>query len=601
MDFELLVHVARRERLFYSDDVIEEVRYLNDIVDVVSSYNIALKQRGGNFLGLCPFHNEKTPSFSVSSDKQMYKCFGCGEGGNVYSFVMKMDNVEFKEALTTLAGRINYNLPKLNGSLQSKMENLSKERYFEINRLAARFFYETLMSDEGIDARKYLESRKISNKSIAKYGLGYSGNKSALYTYLTDLGYEANDLLTLGLIVKSKSEDKYFDRFFNRLMFPIIDDRSNITGFGGRVTGAGEPKYLNSKETPVFDKSKNLYGINIARKTRSRELVLVEGYMDVIALFEGGFENVVASLGTSFNQSHARVLKKYCDSVVLAFDGDQAGVLAALKAMPIIEKNGIRVKVFSTDDAKDPDDYIKKFGADKLKEQFKNAKSSMAFKIECLLKKYDIDKPDESVMFTKDAVKILSDIDNLIEQDVYLRQIVSLTGISEPAIKSELAKAGKSLDAPPKKRLVKQPVTAPKLSKADAESCKRLLRLIAYEPKIREAVVRHLSPEEIHIEIYRDIFVEIIKPDFDNKQIYPAELSSRFETLEWQKEIADIFVLNDDEYLSATEKEINQLVKKIKEYHIKQYKVDEKDLKSLEIKANMQKSLSVLNIKISDG
>ena len=587
-----------------SNDVIEEVRYGNDIVDVVSSYNISLKQRGGNFLGLCPFHNEKTPSFSVSADKQMYKCFGCGEGGNVYSFVMKMDNVEFKEALTMLAERINYKLPELSSyGRNQKAKSENKDRYFEINRLAARFFYDILMSSEGEIARKYLESREISNKTIVKYGLGYTGDSSGLYTYLTELGYTAAELMTLGLIAKSKTEEKYFDRFYNRLMFPILDDRGNVTGFGGRIIGSGEPKYLNSKETPVFDKSKNLYGINIAKRNRSRELVLVEGYMDVITLFQGGIENVVASLGTAFNQTHTRILKKYCDSVILAFDSDTAGITAALKSIPLISQNGLKVKVFSTSDAKDPDDYLKQFGADKLKEQLKNAKSHITFQIECLLKKYDIKKPDESVMFTTDAVKVLSGINSAIEQDVYLRQIVDLTGISETAIKAELAKTGTAAPhaAPKRIRPPAKPFKPNRPGKGVTEAYKRLILITAYEPTAREAVAKHLEPDEIHIDIYRDIYGEITKPDFKGAVIYPAELSSRFETTDEQREVADIFLSNDAGYISTTEKEVNGLVKKIKDYHINQYIAAANDDESLKNLENMRKTFANLNIKVSDG
>ncbi|MCL2873776.1 MAG: DNA primase [Defluviitaleaceae bacterium] len=592
--------------MLYSDDVIEEVRYGNDIVDVVSSYNISLKQRGGNFLGLCPFHNEKTPSFSVSSDKQMYKCFGCGEGGNVYSFVMKMDNVEFKEALNMLANRINYKLSQTdNLHRQRKAGNDNKDRCFEINKLSARFFYDTLMSEAGEIARKYLDNRKISKNTIVKYGLGYSGNSGELYTYLTDLGYDPNELVSLGLIVKSKNEEKYFDRFYNRLIFPILDGRGNVTGFGGRIIGSGEPKYLNSKETPVFDKSKNLYGINIARRNRNRELILVEGYMDVVALYQGGIENVVASLGTSFNQNHVRVLKRYCDSVILAFDSDQAGITAALKAMPIIAQNGLRVKVFSTNEAKDPDDYIKKFGKDKLKEQFSNAKSGITFQIECLLKKYDIKKPDESVMFTTDAVKILSEIDSSIEQDVYLRQVVDLTGISDFAIRTELAKTGKTLSPPVKPRRIKPPtevlMSASKPNKAVTEAYKRLIMIMAYEPQVRNEVSKYLSIDEIHVDIYRDIFSNIFELCFKNEQIYPAEFLNRFETPEDQKVVANIFLSNDDIYISTTEKEVNGLVKKIKDYHINQYMVGANDDESLKNLENMRKTFVDLYIKISDG
>ena len=350
--------------MYYPEEIIEEILSRNDLVDVVSEY-VRLKKQGSSHFGLCPFHNEDTPSFSVSPDKQMYYCFGCQSGGNVFTFIMQMENYSFVDAVKYLAARANIDLPQAEYSEEVKKELKEREIVLNIHKETAKYFYSNLQSQRGKLADEYLRSRKVKDKIRKLFGIGYANADYAdLYKYLLYKGYSEEMMLISGLIIPRKKGKGYIDRFRDRIMFPIFDVHNNIIGFGGRVLDDSLPKYMNSPETILFDKSKNLYGLNYARTAKEENILIVEGYMDVISLYQAGFKNVVASLGTAFNYQHAALLKRYTNEVVLVYDSDAAGIKAALRAMPILSSVGLKIRVLQIPGEKDPDDFIKEKGAE---------------------------------------------------------------------------------------------------------------------------------------------------------------------------------------------------------------------------------------------
>ena len=377
---------------YYSDELIEEVRSRNDIVDVIGSY-VRLKKKGSTYFGLCPFHNEKTGSFSVSPNKQMYYCFGCGAGGNVFTFLMQYENFTFGEAMQSLADRVGIELPQQEMTSAQRREADRRTRLLEINKEAAKYFYTLLRSPRGQKAYQYFKKRELSDETMQKFGLGYSDQYSDdLYRYLRKKGYDDDILKDSGLITIDEVRGGH-DKFWNRAMFPIMDVHNRVIGFGGRVMGDGEPKYLNSPETRIFDKSRNLYGLNIARTTRKNQLLLCEGYMDVIALHQAGFDNAVASLGTALTSGHANLLKRYTKEVYLTYDSDGAGVKAALRAIPILKEVGIVTKVINMRPYKDPDEFIKALGAEEYQKRIDEAENSFLFEIRIMQENYDMNDP----------------------------------------------------------------------------------------------------------------------------------------------------------------------------------------------------------------
>lgn len=364
--------------MLYPEELVEEIRARNDIVDVVSGY-VKLQRKGSSYFGLCPFHNEKSPSFSVSPGKQMYYCFGCGAGGNVFTFLMEYENYTFPETLKALADRAGISLPEREYSQEEKKQQDLKSRLLELNKMAARYFYYQLRSENGRQGLEYLKSRQLSDETIKSFGLGFANKYSNdLYNYMKKQGIGDELLRESGLMNVDEAKGMY-DKFWNRVIFPIMDVNSRVIGFGGRVMGDGKPKYLNSPETPIFDKSRNLYGLNVARTSRKKNILVCEGYMDVISLHQAGFRNAVASLGTALTTQHAGLLKRYTDEVVLTYDSDDAGTRAAMRAIPIVKAAGLSAKVLHMQPYKDPDEFIKALGAEKFQERIDKAENSFMF------------------------------------------------------------------------------------------------------------------------------------------------------------------------------------------------------------------------------
>ena len=427
--------------MYYPDEVIEEVRMKNDIVDVISGY-VKLQKKGANYFGLCPFHNEKSPSFSVSPGKQMYYCFGCGAGGNVLTFVMEYENYTFQEALQSLADRAGVTLPKMEYSKEAREQAEFRARLLEVNKLAANYFYYQMKQPQGKIAYEYFhDKRKLTDETMLRFGLGYSNKTSDdLYRFLKEKGYDDAFLSQTGLVTIEERGGR--DKFWNRVMFPIMDVNNRVIGFGGRVMGDGEPKYLNSPETKLFDKSRNLYGLNYARTTREKYMLVCEGYLDVISMHQAGFTNAVASLGTAFTSQHAGVLKRYTDQVILTYDSDGAGIKAALRAIPILRDAGISARVLNMKPYKDPDEFIKNKGADAFKERIAQAKNSFLFEIDVLKRNYQLEDPEQKTKFYQETAKKLLQFGEPLERDNYIQAVSREQMIKEEELRQLVNRLG---------------------------------------------------------------------------------------------------------------------------------------------------------------
>ena len=436
---------------FYSDEIIEEVKSANDIVDVISQY-VTLKRKGNTFFGLCPFHREKTSSFAVAADKQIYHCFGCGEGGNVIRFVMKIENIGFKEAVEHLADRAKITLPNTDYSDKEmsqdelKMREFHKNQMYAINKDAGRFFYDNI-SKSNI-AKEYINKRKIDIATVRKFGLGFALDDNGLSKFLLSKGYKEEDIIATGLVGKTEKGFLY-DKFKNRFMFPIFDIRGRLVAFGGRTLESKEvmkeqhiPKYVNSPENLIYTKGKHLFGLNLAKKTseKMKRILVVEGYMDVITPHQYGITNVVASLGTALTESQGRLLRQYAEEVVLSYDSDEAGQKAIMRGLEIMQSLGVSAKVLQMEGAKDPDEYVLKYGAAKFEKLIDNSISLVEYKVKILKSKYNLSDTTEKIKFLNKMADILSKVDNNIERDIYIDKLSKELGVGKEAINAEVEK-----------------------------------------------------------------------------------------------------------------------------------------------------------------
>lgn len=420
----------------YSEKLIDEIRNSNDIVDIISQY-VILKRSGRNFFGLCPFHKEKTPSFSVSPDKQIFHCFGCGAGGNVIHFISKIENVDFKESLEILADRVGIKLPTLENNVDSKRLEL-KEKVYEINKLVATYYHETLYKPQAKPAQEYVKKRKLDNKALKEFCIGYAENANVLYKMLKEKGFTEEEILASDLVIKKGNS--YVDRFKNRLIFPIQDIRNRFIAFGGRVLDNSLPKYINSPENIVYSKARNLYGLNVAKNTKTRKLIIVEGYMDTVSLHQRGIDNVVASCGTALTEAQGRLLRKYAEKVIISYDSDSAGQAATLRGLEILNNLGCDIRILQMEGAKDPDEYVIKYGNGRFNDLVENAISLVEFKIKVLKKGLNIENTNDKIKFMNEIAKILGEVDNKIEQEIYIDKISSDYNISKEAIYAQINK-----------------------------------------------------------------------------------------------------------------------------------------------------------------
>ena len=419
------------------DRFLDELIARTDIVDLVSE-SVRLTKKGRNYWGLCPFHSEKTPSFSVSADKQIYKCFGCGKGGGAINFVMELDNLPFRDAVALLAKRAGLEVPDSGSSAGAKER---REKLLTINKQAARTFHRWLYAPEGADGLAYLQRRGLSRRTLTSFGLGFAPNRwDALIQELGQQGYDKRDLLDAGLAVSSQ-DGRIYDRFRNRVMFPIIDIRGEVIGFGGRVMDDSTPKYLNSPDTPVYNKSRNVFALNIAKKSKAGRVILTEGYMDTISLHQAGFDSAVASLGTSLTPEHAQLLSRYFPEAIIAYDGDGAGVSATQRAIPLLERAGMKVRVLRVTGAKDPDEFIKQFGRDAFLRLLDQSENQVDYRLEQIRKKYDLSDDSQKVGFLQEAAQLLSSLPSAVEREIYGRHAAETAGVSPEAVAQEVKKA----------------------------------------------------------------------------------------------------------------------------------------------------------------
>jgi DNA primase len=519
----------------YSQDVLEDLRQGNDIIDVISQY-VQLKQTGANHMGLCPFHNEKSPSFSVSAQKQLFHCFGCGESGNVFSFVMKIENLGFLDAVKFLADRISYSLPAFGGADSASITE--KNQMFDIYKLAARYYYDALQGPRGKQAAAYLDSRRITPAARRRFGLGVSA-QGGLGDMLAQKGYDTEFLIRAGLVIRdNRDESRHYDRFRNRLIFPIFDVSGKVISFGGRILGEGQPKYMNSPETPIFDKSRTLYGLNYARQAKADTMILVEGYMDVIALHQAGFTNTAAALGTAFTANAARILSRYCKQAIVLFDGDTAGIKATLRATRYLYLAGIAARVAVLPGAKDPDEYIINFGPKALGSCLDRAIDFVEFEIETARKKYNLDITAQKVGFLKEAARILKGLNTAIERDSYIRDISAKYAIDQAAMREHIGSDEGEVISLPAAGRRNRPVGQ---TKAFADAASHILYSMAQEASLCGKITARLDAHEMVSPLYIKLYNAIAAARLRGGEIALADVITAMEDAQEQKAAAAVF------------------------------------------------------------
>lgn len=572
--------------MYYSDELIEEIRTRNDIVDVISGY-VRLQRKGSSYFGLCPFHNEKTPSFSVSREKQMYYCFGCGAGGNVYTFLMQYENYSFVEAVRYLAQRAGIQLPETEYSEEVKKKADLKASILEVNKEAARYYYVQLRSKRGAAGYRYLKNRGLSDETIRTFGLGFATKFSRdLYQYLKSKGY-TEDLIRQAGLISTDEKNGIYDKFWNRVIFPIMDANSRVIGFGGRVMGDARPKYLNSPETPVFDKSRNLYGLNRARISRKSYFLLCEGYMDVITLHQAGFTNAVASLGTALTSGHASLIHRYVREVYLTYDSDEAGTRAALRAIPILREAGISAKVVRMEPYKDPDEFIKTLGAEEYEKRIQSAKNGFMFTIEMLSKDYDLESPEGKTEFFRETAKRLLVFEDELERNNYIEAVSDTYKVSTESLEKLVAKMAVSTGMARPVTRPKKPASEKKLHKEDGMliSQKVLLTWMLENNKLFDKIMHYISPDDFTGELYRTV-ASLLYEQRKKGELNPAAILDHFTQEEEHREAAALFHTKIRELRTKEEEEqaLKDTILRVKTHsiNVKTMNLDPADMAGLQ-------------------
>ncbi len=588
--------------MFYPEDIVEEVRTKNDIVDIVSGY-VKLQKKGSNYFGLCPFHNEKSPSFSVSPSKQMYYCFGCGAGGNAITFLMEYENYSFPEALQVLADRAGVELPKEEMTKEARAQADLRATLLEINKLAANYFYYQLKQPQGKIGYDYLTGRKLSDATILHFGLGFANKTSDdLYRYLKSKGYKDEILKETGLV--SIEERGTHDKFWNRVMFPIMDVNNRVIGFGGRVMGDGTPKYLNSPETKLFDKSRNLYGLNYARSSRKKYMLICEGYMDVIAMHQAGFTNAVASLGTAFTSQHAMLIKRYTDQVILTYDSDGAGVKAALRAIPILKEVGISCKVLNMRPYKDPDEFIKNMGAEAFQERIDQAQNSFLFEIEVLKRDYNLEDPEQKTNFYNAVARKLLEFPEALERDNYTQAVAREQFIPYQDLKQLVSRLSSRI-VPGAEQTQPREEFTPRERKKEKEDGTRqsqrlLLTWLIENPKLFDKIEGIITPDDFREDLYHQV-AQMVFDGHARGDVNPAGILNHFINDEEQyKEVAALFNASLKESLNNEEqkKAFSETVIKVRKHSLDEASRNASDIETLQKIIQAQSALKTLHISL---
>ncbi len=543
--------------MYYPEELVEDVRQRSDIVDIVGSY-VRLTRRGANYVGLCPFHNEKTGSFSVNKNLQIFKCFGCGKAGNVLTFVMEYESMSFPEALKLLADRAGVSLPEAEPSEEEKRRRNFREKLLEVNKEAAKFFYMMLRSEQGATALKYFKNRGLSDEIMKSFGLGYAGRQSdGLYRYLKSKGYPDELLKQTGLV--TLDERGAYDKFWNRAIFPIMDMNGKVIAFGGRIMGNAEnaPKYLNSPETAIFEKGRNLYGLQLAKHSRRNCILLCEGYMDVIALHQAGFNNAVASLGTALTPYQAKLISRYVKEAVITYDSDGAGVKAALRAIPILKEAGIAVRILDMKPYKDPDEFIKVLGAEEYQKRIDEAKNAFYFEVEVLQSGFDMDNPEEKTRFDHELAARLAAIEDDMERDNYLAATAKRYNIDYNNLKRLMNRLGKEqysamVAKETRERERKQNASKTGPEEGVRKSQKLLLTWLGTAKESFEAVKGIITEDDFTDELFNRVAVMVFEQYRKEGAVTPARIINRFEDAAEQTAAAELFTT------SLKEEEMNE-------------------------------------------
>ncbi|MGN0438442.1 MAG: DNA primase [Lachnospiraceae bacterium] len=589
--------------MYYADEVIEEVRSRNDIVDVINSY-VRLEHRGSSYLACCPFHHEKTPSFHVSREKQMYHCFGCGVGGNVFTFLMEHENCTFPEAVEQLADRVGYDLPKQNMSREAKKQADDRTKIKEMNKLATAYFHYMLKTDHGQKALDYLKNRGLTEETIDKFALGYSDiYRDDLYKYLKGKGYTDQDMNMSGLI-RFDEKNGASDRFWNRVMYPIVDANNRVIGFGGRTLGDGKPKYINTQDTLAFDKSRNLYGLNFAKKSKRSGIIFCEGYMDVISMHQAGFDNAVASLGTALTVGQVNLIKRFTDHVYLAYDSDEAGTKAALRALEIMREFGLPARVISLKPYKDPDELIQAEGNEAFERRIADAKSGTMFEIDLLASKYNQEDPLERTEFQKKVAQRLSLIEEPMERKNYLDTVSQMYHIDFDGLKEAVKKYGTSALALEGRVTFVEP--KPKGSpqeekeKQQLKTERLLITWLINDNSLFSALEGIITAEDFIDPLYHEIVKELLEQFHATGSVTPAAIVNHYQSKEEHERVSSIMQQNFDKEIDESEKNavVLELVKRIKkrsiDYRIENCKGDNQLLSQL-----MMEKARLNNLKLN--
>ncbi len=581
---------------WYSEEQIEEVRSRSDIVSVIGRY-VRLKRTGSGYTGLCPFHNEKTPSFHVNPARQMYKCFGCGVGGNVLTFVMEYENLTFPEAMEMLAEQAGIDLPKQEMTAQQKQQEGIRLTLLEINKKAARYYFALLKSPRGKAGYDYLTGRGLTDETILHFGLGFAGQGGGeLYQYLKKEGYSDQILKETGLF--KMDERGVYDKFWNRVMFPIMDVNNRVIGFGGRVMGDAKPKYLNSPETKIFDKSRNLFGLNYAKRGKRNNMILCEGYMDVIALHQAGFTNAVASLGTAFTEQQANLIRRYTDEVLLTYDSDGAGVKAAMRAIPMLRRAGITGKVIHMEPYKDPDEFIKNLGADEFEKRIEEAQNSFFFEIEVTKRNYSMSDPDQKTKFIHEIARKLLVFEDKIQRNNYLEAVAARYNIKTEDLQQLVVRYGNQMpsgyeevmEERQQERLRKG--RKKELREGISYSYRLLLSWLIEEPQLFRQISQWIKPEDFEEGLYRTVAKELYE-QMEKDELEPARIIGHFTEVEEQNKVASMFQTSFGSEIQAEEKKkaITDLILKIKEHSLERQAGEVTDLNELQKLVQQKKML----------
>ena len=587
----------------YSEEILNEVRQSNDIVDVISQY-VHLKRSGRNYFGLCPFHNEKSPSFSVSPDKQIFHCFGCGVGGNVITFVSQIEGLNFVETVQMLAERANIQLPTLQNNGDTQREIL-KDKVYKVNEFTAEYYHQNLYKPQAKMAQEYVKKRQLTNETLKSFRIGFSGKFDELYQELKKQGFQEQEILESGLVNKNE-RGQYIDRYRNRLMFPICDARGRVIAFGGRVLDDSKPKYINSPENVVYSKGRHLFGLNVAKKGDTKKILIVEGYMDVISLHQRGITNVVASLGTALTEQQGWLLRKNSEQIILSFDSDEAGIKAKLRSIEILQNMGCDLRVLQLEGAKDPDEYILKYGNMRFQNAVDKAFSVVEFKVKILKKELNLENTNDKIKFLNEIAKLISKIDNTMEREVYIEKIAKEYDISKEAIYAEVNKLTYKNDK--SEKILERPKPVLTHKKVEVQEVSPIIKrrentiismLVSGDLSVFEIIKQNIKPEDFQDGINR----EIAKKLYEEFEKGNSNINGIIDNLSQEQQNQITMIMAEDYEIEDLEKAIDDIIQAYKRDKLNNRKLEVLELleqtSNVEEKKELEKELSNIIITLA--